>query len=373
MAAMNSYAVLAPSLVRHEYTELAKLTLLVSIYTLWLALSRISVVTEVLDGRNATTAYIVYARKLLFIASPSFFLMFFSDVLSLSKTSLLMVALLIFLGLQQELARQKLLSLTRYRAALIIDVTWLLCSSIFLALSSRDYEESLFSWLIGCVCSIFVAWFSMRKMLLAAKQPRISQKTKNITLAIPVILATFTIIQNIFLGHFNNGEFLGQMRAIQILFLPSIFLINTQQNTYVPLLTKSIGKNIAKTKRNADITIALLVLIGVIASHLYVKSSISDTPLSLLIFVIALSVMINYEINFQTIRFLVRGDTNKLVFMRLAWLSITSLILSQITHDPVVVVIILAIIDLVFLLILRTLFVLNSEEDKFPKMEQSEY
>jgi hypothetical protein len=349
VSATNNYLLIIPSLVNHDFQAVAKMSLFLSIFTFWLALARISIINEVLDHRNLKTSYLVFSKKMFIIAIPIPFFYPVYQLFGLNNETIVYLILITIFALQEELSRQYFLSIKKFLYALQIDLTWFLSSSIIMLIVENDIENSIKAWLYGCTFSLVTAFFLLLKDHENSKNQKINSKIDHISLGIPIILTVFTLSQNVLFDINRNGVFLGHLRSIQLFYLPAIFLINVQQSLFVPLIS---SKNIDKVKlarRKLTVFAIFLILFGAITSVLYFGLERMTTHLSIITILVALSVMLNFEITYISLILVVNKKIKYLTKIRLTWIAFSIFVMLIFLKTPIFSLILLTLIDLIFL------------------------
>jgi hypothetical protein len=351
VAAMNGYVMLFPALLHRDFNEIAKLSIYISVFTLWQALARITVVNEVLDIRNSSTKYFIHAIKMFYISLSSFFLIPFSGVFSLPKIDLLLLSLAVTTGLQIELARQYFLVTNQVSKALLVDLTWL-TGTIILFFVKVDFKNIFVSWLLGSIASFFLAvWLVRVSNPIGTDRKKVSQ-VKSIALTIPIILAGHTFFQNLILMKFNQTIFLGQLRAVQFGFLPSIFLMNIQQSLYVPLITQGNISQLKTLRRRIDCISLVFIVICLAAVPSILGVASARKSLALIAILVAFSVFLNSQITYQSLIFITSARIQALVFYRIAWLIVSLICMFLLAETEYWFILALAFIDSIYLLAL---------------------
>lgn len=348
VSALISYVLLMPSFFEYNYIEIAKISVLTSIFTFWLGLIRITVIIEVLDKRNLNLELSSFFLKTFLYCCPSLVIIGISEHLDISKESSITLALIIFFGIFEELFRQKFLAQKRYFFALILDGTWLLITLALIITNNGNYEMELRFWLIGAMSSFALGVFINRKNMFVRNLKK-KKIVKNTALLVPMFLSSNTFIQNYLIYQMDSGKSLGLYRGLQLFFLPAIFIINLQQVNLIPLISDGLKVQIEVHRKRLLGLISFLVVLAFVASHFYLKYHSIDVAISTVVILICFSVFINFEINFRTLVEIANGFENRIVIMRSLWLVLTALSLYLFANSLLTAVFIFTVIDLIML------------------------
>ena len=348
VAAINSYVILFPALLVRDYSEIAKLSIFVSAFTLWQALARITVINEVLDFRNNSTKYFTHARKMSYISSTSLLLIPFSELFFLTKIEVLVLSLVIISGLQIELARQYFLASNQESKAVLIDLTWL-TGTIILFVIKIQTENIFVTWLLGSIPSLCLAFWLVRASNLIGTNRERASTVKSLALGIPIILAGHTFFQNLILTKFDQAEFLGQLRAVQLCFLPAIFLMNVQQSILVPVITQNNSRMLKTLRKRINSVSVLLTLICLVAANFILGINSEKKTISILSILVAFSVLGNLQITYQSLIFVTEASIDVLVFYRILWLLVSFLCMFLLADTEIIFILALVFIDYLYL------------------------
>ena len=352
-SAFNNYLIIIPSLLMRDFQTVAKISLILSIYTFWLGLVRVSIINEVLDSRNTATSYLVHLKKMMRISVPIPIFFPIYQLLGLSKEISIYVVLITIFGLQEELTRQFFLGIEKFLYAFFVDLTWLLISATILFRSEDRIENSLKAWFYGCIGSLIIAAILISTKNKKLKDKHLSKKIDHLAVGIPILLSLFTVSQNILLDFNRDGIFLGQLRSIQLFFLPAIFLINVQQSIYVPLISSNNFDKIKKVRIKIDIFSFILIVTGIITSVLYLDIDKITPQLATVLFLVAFSVGLNSKITFISISLIVTENVKYLTKSRFIWFTISLLVMCIFVKSPLLALVNLTIVDLFLLLYLQ--------------------
>ena len=351
VAAMNSYVILFPALLGRDFKEIAKRSIFISVFTLWQALARITVINEVLDIRNSSTEYFIHAKKMIYISSTSFLLIPFSGMFSLTIDEVLVLSLVITSGLQIELARQYFLASNQESKAVLIDLTWL-TGTIILFVMKIQAENIFVTWFLGSISSLCLAFWLVRiSHPIGANRDKVN-KVNSLALTIPMILAGHTFFQNMILTEFHQTNFLGQLRAVQLCFLPVIFLMNIQQSIFVPLITQTNFRQLKTLRKQMNSVALLFTAICLVAVPYVLGTASSQKSLFIISILVAFSVFLNSQITYESLIFVIAARIEILVFYRIVWLLISFLCMIILVDSENWFILGLVLIDFFYLLAL---------------------
>ena len=351
IAAMNSYVILFPALLGRDYNELAKRSIFISVFTLWQALARITVINEVLDIRNSSTKYFIHAKKMIYISSTSFLLIPFSGMFSLTKNEVLVLLLVISTGLQIELARQYFLASNEESKAVSIDLTWLI-GTIILFVMKIQGGNMFVTWFLGSISSLCLAfWLVKISHPIGGNKDKVN-KVNSLALTIPIILAVHTFFQNLILTEFHQTYFLGQLRAVQLCFLPVIFLMNIQQSIFVPLITQTNFAKLKTLRKRINSVSLLFTAICFVAVPYILGTGSSQKSLFIISILVAFSVFLNLQITYESLVFVAGARIEILVFYRIVWLLVSFLCMVFLVESENWFILGLVLIDFFYLLAL---------------------
>jgi hypothetical protein len=351
VAAMNSYVILFPALLGRDFNEIAKRSIFISVFTLWQALARITVINEVLDIRNSSTEYFIHAKKMIYISSTSFLLIPFSGMFSLTINEVLVLSLVITSGLQIELARQYFLASNQESKAALIDLTWLTVTIILFVMKIQA-ENIFVTWFLGSISSLCLAFWLVRiSHPIGANRDKVN-KVNSLALTIPMILAGHTFFQNLILTEFHQTNFLGQLRAVQLCFLPAIFLMNIQQSIFVPLITQKNFTQLKTLRKRINSVALLFTAICLVAVPYVLGTASSQKSLFIISILVAFSVFLNLQITYESLIFVIEARIKILVFYRIVWLLIGFLCMIILVDSENWFILGLVLIDFFYLLAL---------------------
>lgn len=326
LAASLSYLCLIPFLLLRDFEGIAKMSAALACYTFYLGCVRIFIINNILDERLVVIETKQHLRRSLFLSISGFICVPLHDFLNLTLFESGTLSILIVVSMRQEVMRQTLLSKKAFSKAIVLDLLWLATSAFlilgFVFLSSIQVSNVLFSWLAGAMASVIVA----RRFQEGEGKSVIYEDTLSplgfFVLIIPVLTTLHTLFFNYFLFSQSGIFELALLRSIQFMFLPAIFLINIQQNFFVPAISSG-NLDLIKILQQKFNTIQRFILVcSVLMSLVYiifVNAPISD---SYLILLVSASVYFNTRIGSMSLHLIVKRKIRILIVSRFSWLLV---------------------------------------------------
>lgn len=317
-AAFNTYLLLIPSLFQKDFDSIAKMSLIVSLFAFWQSLIRISVINEVLDFRNESTRFLNHVTRVIKISISSFVLIFLAEWLKIALSQVLILIGVILTGVQVELVRQYWLGKEKFLIALFVDLSWFCPSVLIISLQVFNFD-SLLPWLIGALISLGIGLTTLKRETHSVVQQTNIVKVSSLMLTIPILLALYTVLQNaIYSGSVGSIQ-LGQLRTIQLFFLPAIFLIGVQQSVFVPPMTQGKIYEVNRIWHSLKWLSLTISMVGAFFAELYFHAEYRNLTVLSLILLVILSVQVNLRVGYLSLWLLTSGFGLKLIIARVIW------------------------------------------------------
>ena len=357
LAATISYFTLIPFLLRRDFANIARVSIALTLYTFFLGAIRIFIVNNILDQRLSHIKTREHLSKALVVSSLSFACIPLYQFLNLSLIESTAVSLLIVISMQQEVLRQDLLSKRRFANAIAIDSVWLFTSSLLifcLTISGiLDVKNALFSLAFGALVSVLFANRYREIVSLEAKSKEIIAPLGKSVLIIPIVTTIHTLVFNHFMFMNNEVSELGLFRSIQFIFLPAIFLINIQQNYFVPAISSQDKSEIVSLQSRFFFLQRKVLFGSSVLALLYIEFTGVPYSFSFLILVVAVSITLNTRIGNLSLYFIVLRKQNILILSRLVWIIVCSTLMCFLRRNIFLLLISLCFVDYLYLLLLK--------------------
>lgn len=364
LAASNSYLILAVPLLERNFLLLAEISTMMSLYIFWLGLIRIYLVNEVIQTGENSNHFLHYSVRGLKAGITSIPIILAGKILNMSIFSMTLLVLFIVAGIQEELLRQFFISRKESIKALLVDGTWsagvLIGISLILIHGEGHIDYYIFVMLQSCIISVIVGWLLMKRSNYSIAR---IQRKSDISLAsvlIPISLSIHTFSLNLFLTITDNQADLGLFRALQLFFLPAIFMINIQPNYFKFSQLQATRKNIRVSQIYQKIFFSALVISFLLAlSFLFFSNSLKIRNI-LICSIISGSTLINYFVNLNTLSSLRREVVKKVVNLRIFWLVSVLATLVALAERFILLICAFLILDLILNFFLSKIASLNS-------------
>jgi hypothetical protein len=154
------------------------------------------------------------------------------------------------------------------------------------------------------------------------------------------------------LTEFHQTNFLGQLRAVQLCFLPVIFLMNIQQSIFVPLITQTNFRQLKTLRKQMNSVALLFTAICLVAVPYVLGTASSQKSLFIISILVAFSVFLNSQITYESLIFVIAARIEILVFYRIVWLLISFLCMIILVDSENWFILGLVLIDFFYLLAL---------------------
>ena len=352
VAASNSYLILIVPLLQGNFRLLGELSTLVGLYVFWLGVIRIYLINEIIrlgESGNTFRHYSVRGFKAGITSVP---ILLCGGIFHTSKWTLIIVVVLIFAGIQEEILRQYFISHLESIKALLVDAVWSVGMIIGICSvrvrSPGVIEEYLLIISSSCVIATIFGLVLVNKSNFLKSTRTSIKPISPVAAVIPISMALHTFLLNMTLTIFHHQLELGLLRALQFFFLPAIFLINVQANYF----KFPSGRDQQSEKNSETPHFRLIFLLSVLASfiiscvYLVDSGTLSLGNLSLGILV-SCSVLINFSINLKTLSKLHANIVRQIVILRLIWISLAAVLMILLSSKFLLLIFLLFVLDLV--------------------------